>query len=150
LVIGEGAHRAELQRRFAAAGMGPETGAVTFTGGIPDAEKDALLPQCRVGLSLSREEGWGLAVTEFLAFGMPVVAMRIPVFEEVFPGHLDFVDMGDTKSAAQRILHWLDHPSEAREQAVRGRAFVERYDYRSVADRELEVMAEKSRRCSGR
>ena len=150
LVIGEGAHRAELQRRFAAAGMGPETGAVTFTGGIPDAEKDALLPQCRVGLSLSREEGWGLAVTEFLAFGMPVVAMRIPVFEEVFPGHLDFVEMGDTKSAAQRILHWLDHPSEARKQAVRGRAFVERYDYRSVADRELEVMAEKSRRCSGR
>lgn len=140
LVIGEGAHRAELQRRFAAAGMGPETGAVTFTGGIPDAEKDALLPQCRVGLSLSREEGWGLSVTEYLAFGLPVVAMRLPVFDQVFPGQLDLVDQGDAAAAAARVLHWLGQPEAARAQAVRGRAFVERYDYRAVAEQELAAL----------
>jgi glycosyltransferase involved in cell wall biosynthesis len=140
LVIGEGAHRAELQRRFAAAGMGPETGAVTFTGGIPDPEKDALLPQCRVGLSLSREEGWGLSVTEYLAFGLPVVAMRLPVFDQVFPGHLDLVDQGDAPAVAERVLHWLANPEAAREQAVRGRTFVERYDYRAVAEQELAAL----------
>lgn len=149
LVIGEGAHRAELQRRFAAAGMGPETGAVTFTGGIPDPEKDALLPQCRVGLSLSREEGWGLSVTEYLAFGLPVVAMRLPVFDQVFPGQLDLVDQGDATAAAERVLQWLERPEAAREQAMRGRSFVERYDYRAVAEQELAALAAGCRQRRG-
>jgi hypothetical protein len=38
------------------------------------------------------------------------------------------------------VLHWLEHPAEAREQAVRGRAFVERYDYRTVAGQELAAL----------
>lgn len=150
LVIGEGAHRAELQRRFVALGLGPETGAVQFTGGIPDTEKDALLPRCRVGLSLSREEGWGLAVTEYLAFGLPVVAMQLPVFDQVFPGQLDVVPQADTSAAAARVIHWLEHPADAREQAVRGRAFVERYDYRTVAGQELAALEDGVKRRANR
>jgi glycosyltransferase involved in cell wall biosynthesis len=140
LVVGEGAQRAELQRRFAALGLTPDNGAVTFTGGIPDSEKDALLPQCRVGLSLSREEGWGLSITEYLAFGLPVVAMHLPIFDQVFPEQLDLVPLGDTAAAAVRVLHWLEHPDQTRTQAVRGRAFVERYDYRSIAAAELAAL----------
>lgn len=140
LVIGEGAHRAELQRRFAALGMTPENGVVTFTGGISDAEKDALVPQCHVGLSLSREEGWGLSVTEYLAVGLPVVAMHLPIFDQVFPGQLDLVPLGDTDRAAQRVLHWLDNPEEVRAQAARGRTFVESYDYRAIAEAELAAL----------
>ncbi len=150
LVIGEGAHRAELQRRFAAFGMTPENGAVTFTGGIPDPEKDALLPQCRVGLSLSREEGWGLSVTEYLAFGLPVVAMHLPIFDQVFPGQLDLVPLGDPLKAAERVNHWLDHPEAALEQAIRGRAFVERYDYRAIAAAELTALEQAVARRSAR
>ena len=152
-MIGEGAHRAELQRRFAALGLTPENGAVTFTGGIPDPEKDALLPQCRVGLSLSREEGWGLSVTEYLAFGLPVVAMHLPIFDQVFPGQLDLVPLGDPLKAAERVAYWLMHPEEARGQAGRGRAFVERYDYRVIAAAELaaleQAVAQKKARQRG-
>lgn len=142
LVIGEGPHREELQRQFAAAGLGPETGAVTFTGGIPDPEKDALVPQCRVGLSFSREEGWGLSVTECLAFGMPVVAMHLPIFDQVFSGQLDLVPQSDTARCVERIVYWLEHPDEARAQAERGRRFVERYDYREIAAAELRALEE--------
>lgn len=140
LVIGEGPHREELRRRFVAAGMGDETGAVTFTGGIPDAEKDALLPSCRVGLSLSREEGWGLSVTEFLAVGMPVVAMEVPVFRDVFPGQLDLVPQRDPASAASRVLHWLEDPAASRTRAALGREFIARYDHREVAEKEMEAL----------
>lgn len=140
LIIGEGAHREELQRRFAALGMTPENGAVMFTGGISDAEKDALLPQCRVGLSLSREEGWGLSVTEYLAVGLPVVAMHLPIFDHVFPGQLDLVPLGDAPRAAIRVLHWLEQPEAARRQAEQGRRFVERYDYRAIAEAELAAL----------
>ena len=45
---------------------------VTFTGGIPEKEKNDLLCRSRIGLSLSFEEGWGLSINEFLATGIPV------------------------------------------------------------------------------
>jgi len=149
LIIGDGPHREELQRRLSGCGLGPETGAVTFTGGIADAEKNRLLPRCRVGLSLSREEGWGLSVTEFLAVGLPVVAMEVPVFREVFPGQLDLVPQEDTTAAATRLLHWLNHPEAAMARGKAGREFVRQYDHRSVADREmaaLEAAVVKSRK----
>lgn len=140
LIIGDGAQREELQRRLLSAGLGPETGAVTFTGGIDDAEKNRLLPQCRVGLSLSREEGWGLSVTEFLAVGLPVVAMEVPVFRDVFPGQLDLVPTGDIAATTDRLLHWLTHPAAAIQRGLAGREFVRQYDHREVARREMDAL----------
>ncbi len=140
LIIGEGPHREELCRRLEAAGIGPSSGATTFTGGISDAEKNRWLPGCAIGLSLSREEGWGLSVTEFLAVGLPVVAMEVPVFREVFPGQLDLVPRGDTTSMARRILHWIEHPEMAQAQAKAGREFICRYDHREVARREMAAL----------
>jgi glycosyltransferase involved in cell wall biosynthesis len=136
LVVGEGPHRAALAARFAEAGL---TDAVHLVGGIGEAEKNALLARCRVGLSLSREEGWGLSVNEFLAVGLPVVAMEVPVFRHVFPDQLDLVPQGDVPAAARRVLAWLGDPRAARERGVAGRAFVSRYEHRSVARREMTI-----------
>jgi len=137
LVIGEGPDRAEVQRQCAAAGLGDS---VVFTGGITDPEKNRLMAQCRVGLSLSREEGWGLSVTECLGFGMPVVAMHLPIFDHVFPGQLDLVPMGDTTRAAERVLHWLSDDAARIARGREGRAFAERYDYAPVARAEMAAL----------
>ncbi|MBX3731577.1 MAG: glycosyltransferase family 4 protein [Verrucomicrobiae bacterium] len=148
LVIGEGPDRAELERRCTTAGFGDR---IHFTGGIADAEKNRLMSRCRVGLSLSREEGWGLSVTECLGFGMPVVAMHLPIFDHVFPGQVDLVPMGDTARAAARVVHWLADDAARLQQSRRGRDFVEQYDYAPVAQAEMEaleagVAAHRSRR----
>jgi glycosyltransferase involved in cell wall biosynthesis len=142
LVIGEGPHRVELAERFQKAGLAAN---VEFTGAIPGTRKDALLPTCRIGLSFSREEGWGLSVNEFLALGMPVVAMDLPVFHKVFPDQLDLVPPRDTDAAADRILYWLDQPREARQRGIDGREFVRRYDHRSVAAHEATILGEAIR-----
>lgn len=142
LVIGDGPHRAELERRFQQAGLDTN---VLLTGAIPESRKLELLARCRIGLSLSREEGWGLSVNEFLAFGMPVVAMDLPVFRRIFPDQLDLVPPRDAQAAAARILHWLAHPDEARARGVAGRGFIQRYDHRSVAATEAALLAQAIR-----
>ena len=139
LVIGEGPHRAELMARFAAAGL---SDAVHCSGPVSEPEKVALVSRARVGLSLSREEGWGLSVNEFLAAGLPVVAMEVPVFRSVFPDQLDLVPQKDIPAAASRILHWLGHPEESRRRGVAGREFVQRYDHRRVAATEIGILSE--------
>jgi glycosyltransferase involved in cell wall biosynthesis len=138
LVIGEGPHRAELMARFEAAGL---AGGVHCSGPVSESEKVALVSRARVGLSLSREEGWGLSVNEFLAAGLPVVAMEVPVFRSVFPGQLDLVPQKDITATAARVLYWLDHPEEARRQGVSGREFVQRYDHRRVAAEEIGILS---------
>ena len=113
---------------------------VTFTGGVGETEKNTLLVQARVGLSLSFEEGWGLSINEFLGAGLPVVAYDLPIFGQVFPGQLDLVKPGDRSGAAKKVLALLEDELQQREQGGRGRDFVARYDYRKVAQVELQAL----------
>jgi glycosyltransferase involved in cell wall biosynthesis len=138
LVIGEGPHRSRMESAFAELGLSKR---VTFTGGIGEAQKNDLLPQARIGLSLSFEEGWGLSINEFLGAGLPVVAYDLPIFHHVFPEQLDLVPLGDRTDAARRILALLADPERQHTQGRRGREFVARYDFRAVAAAELAALA---------
>ena len=100
------------------------------------------MSQARVGLSLSFEEGWGLSVNEFLATGIPVVAYGLPIFDSVFPNQLIKVPIGDKSAAAREIVALLDSPARQRELGLRGREFVQRYDFRNVARQELAALSE--------
>ena len=137
VVIGEGPHRKVVEAEFAAAGLADN---VEFTGGIPEKQKNDLLARARVGLSLSSEEGWGLAVNEYLACSLPVVAYDLPVFREVFPNCLEDVPQGDWEKAASKIVSLLKDANRCRERGQAGREFVQRYDYREMAREELAVL----------
>ncbi|MCL5096301.1 MAG: glycosyltransferase family 4 protein [Candidatus Omnitrophica bacterium] len=139
LVIGEGPQRQRIEDAFREMGI---HSSVTFTGGIGEEEKNARLAQCRVGMSLSFEEGWGLSITEFLAAGLPVVAYELPVFGLVFPGQLDLVKAGDKQRLARQILALLNDEARRRSRGQQGRKFIERYDYRQVARNELASLEE--------
>jgi glycosyltransferase involved in cell wall biosynthesis len=140
-IVGEGPHRKQLAQEFEKLGMGPESNAVHFSGGVSDEEKNRILGLSRIGLSLSREEGWGLSVTEFLAAGLPVVAMEIPIFHDVFPNQFDMVPMGATSEMAKRILFWLDRPLEISASAPKRRAFAEGHSHHTVARAEFDLLA---------
>ena len=133
-VIGEGPHRTAVMEQFAVRKL---MAGVEFTGAIGEADKNRLLAEARLGLSLSSEEGWGLAVNEYLASELPVVAYDLPVFREVFPEVLYSVPLKDKRAAAQAILHLLDNRTDRMTLGRQGRELVQRYDYRAMAREEL-------------
>ncbi len=137
LVIGEGPHRPDTQKLIDEAGL---SGTVTFAGGVPEKEKNRLLAASSIGLSLSYEEGWGLSVTEYLAAGLPVAAYDLPVFQSEFEGHLTLHTRGDQDAVAQTLVDWLLNPTVAEQVGKKGREFVHRFDYRTVAQEELDLM----------
>jgi glycosyltransferase involved in cell wall biosynthesis len=137
LVIGEGPHRPRTEQMFKEAGL---WSSVTFTGGISEEEKNRLLCQSRLGLTLSYEEGWGLSINEFLGAGLPVIGYELPIYHQVFPGRLELVKPGDKAEAARKILALLEDQPRQRELGRGGRKFVERYDYRKVAQEEFKVL----------
>ena len=107
------------------------------TGGIGEEDKIRLLAESRLGLSLSSEEGWGLAVNEYLASELPVVAYDLPVFQEVFPDVLHSVSLGDKTAASRVILELLADPAAREAMGRQGRELAQRYDYRAMAREEL-------------
>jgi glycosyltransferase involved in cell wall biosynthesis len=59
---------------------------VRFLGRVDDAERDRHYRSCRLLLQPSTREGFGLAAVEAAAAGVPVLALRGTVIEELFPG----------------------------------------------------------------
>ena len=137
LLVGEGPHRAACEAVMNAAG---HRESVRFTGAVDEASKNELLAAARVGLSLSYEEGWGLSVMEYLAFGLPVVAYQLPVFETVFPAQFILTPLGKPEALADAVAELLDRPEEIKSRGEQGRAFVKRYDHRKVALDELKLL----------
>jgi glycosyltransferase involved in cell wall biosynthesis len=149
---------ARVRRRVAEAqlvmvGTGPERGpatalaerigvadAVEWRGFVSEAEKRRILAQSRVLLAPSYEEGWGIAVCEALAGGVPVVAYRHPVLDEVFGDAYLAVSPGDVDGLAELAARVLTDASYAEERSQAGRVTAERYDVRRVAELELEAI----------
>lgn len=139
LIIGEGPHRHKSQKGFRERGI---DASANFVGGISEREKNHLLAQSRIGLSLSYEEGWGLSATEYLASGIPVVAYDLPVFRNEFQGHLHLCPTGNVKEVAKALIKLMGNQKAIETFGKRGREFVRRFDYRLAAEKELALMQE--------
>jgi glycosyltransferase involved in cell wall biosynthesis len=113
---------------------------VEWRGFVSEAEKRRVLAESRVLIAPSYEEGWGIAVCEALAAGVPVVAYRHPVLDEVFGDAYLAATPGDVDGLADLAVRVLGDPRYAEERSDLGRATAERYDVAHVAEVELEAI----------
>jgi glycosyltransferase involved in cell wall biosynthesis len=74
-VVGVGPERESLEHQAEALGLGD---AVVFHGRVSDEERDAILDQSWIFLSASQREGWGVAVLEAAAHGVPALVRDVP------------------------------------------------------------------------
>jgi glycosyltransferase involved in cell wall biosynthesis len=128
----ERAHGMRLAERLSVAG------AVDWPGFVSEDAKRRVLDQSRVLLAPSYEEGWGIAVCEALASGVPVVAYRHPVLDELFDGAYLAATPGDIGGLARLAVRVLTDDALADDFSARGRATAARYDVTRVAEHELE------------
>lgn len=80
-IVGKGPQRDQLAQLASRLGI---TDAVTFHGFVSHEEKVRLLNQAELFVFASKQEGFGLALLEAMAAGLPVVARKLPVYEEFF------------------------------------------------------------------
>jgi len=130
-IAGEGELRAELERLAE-----PFGDHIVFLGEV--SEIPDLLASFAVFAFPSQYEGFGLAVIEAQAAGVPVVATPVGAIREtVVDGETGYVvPVGDAAALAERIVHVLDHPDEARRVAAEAQRRVrDRYsEQRMVAE----------------
>lgn len=88
----------------------------------------------------SHEEGWGIAIAEAMACGLPAVAYDLPVYLEVFPEGMLMVPINNIKRFSDEILSLLANEEKRYVLGKKGRALVSIYDWNQVAARELSIM----------
>jgi len=79
---GEPVYKDSLKRLATELGLATR---VSFAGAVNAERRSDLLQMAKIFLFPSSEEGWGIAIAEAMASGLPCVTYDLPVFREVFP-----------------------------------------------------------------
>lgn len=91
---------AEILRRMQAES---KRGRITYFSSVNDSFLGKLVERAKFGLVLSRGEGYGLPIFEFLASGLSVVATDLPVFREIAPIGPRYIPYGDVQALHEAI-----------------------------------------------
>lgn len=102
-------------------------------GFLPADEYYAKLKEGRILFAPSHEEGWGMAVCEAMAAGLPVAAYDLPVYGRIYGDAFSPVPRFDTSVFAQSIARLLDDPDTFEKYRAKGLACAARYDWDAIA-----------------
>jgi phosphatidylinositol alpha-1,6-mannosyltransferase len=140
IVVGDGPLRAELENLARECGV---AGAITFTGSLPDAERDAWLSRSHVFTMPSRlpaggsgGEGFGIVYLEAAALGLPVVAGAVGgALDAVVEGQTGLlVDPEDPEAVAAALSALLLDPARAAALGAAGAARAAEMTWRRHAE----------------
>ncbi|MEM2961165.1 MAG: glycosyltransferase, partial [Candidatus Bathyarchaeia archaeon] len=138
IIIGSGLDLMELNRTVKELDLENN---IIIKGPCSDRDMYTLMKGSKVFIFPSRFEGWGLAVAEALACGLPVVCYDIPALHEVFQGcaSVFLVPLGNIDMLASTTLRLLEM-KETRELAEISKKYVKRFSWKKVAKRDLEII----------
>jgi glycosyltransferase involved in cell wall biosynthesis len=103
-----------------------------LTGFIEKDEVYNILKSAKIFLCTDHENGWGLAVCEAMASGLPVVSYDIDIFGSVYEKGFKSVKLFDTNSFADAINHLLDNEKERAALAKQAVSQAQEFDHKNV------------------
>jgi glycosyltransferase involved in cell wall biosynthesis len=118
---------------------------IIFTGYFPDSKLPKLYQAADVFAFSTFYENLPFAVLEALSTGLPVVTTNVGGIPEMIEsGRNGFlVQPFNAKELADRVLYYLEHPTEASEMALLARkTILERFDWRLIVKKVLKVYDE--------
>ncbi|WP_049998613.1 glycosyltransferase family 4 protein [Halococcus sediminicola] len=141
-VAGDGPARERLEQMVEELDL---DGCVTVHGFVDEERKIELLNRAELFVFASTQEGFGIVLLEAMAAGLPVVAKRLPVYEDFFVdgenGYLIQDDGSGTDEFADAIQQLLDAPAIEEETKARNMRTAEHYSWNAVTDQTEAVLA---------
>jgi glycosyltransferase involved in cell wall biosynthesis len=92
--------------------LGPLREKIHVLSDVGDAQLRWCFKNASFSLFPSIAEGWGLGVSESLAYGLPVIHSDIPVLHEVSQGLMPVAAPRDIETWASKIAVFLNEPSQ--------------------------------------
>lgn len=140
LIIGSGLEFNSVRERIALYGLENK---VLLRKRCSDRELYGLLKSSQVFVFPSLFEGWGIAVAEALACGLPVVAYDIPALREIFGKckSMFLVPVKDLESMTSNVLDILNaKENERNELRSYSKSFSKQFLWKRVAEKDMELL----------
>ena len=139
-IIGGGSSEAKsfLKKKINSFGLEKK---VVLLGFLGDKKAYPILKSGKVFLFPSHEEGWGIAIAEAMACGLPVVSWDLPVFKEIFENYTVQIKENDIRLFSKKVVELLKHDTLREKAGMDGKEFIKKYSWDSVAAKELEIIS---------
>jgi glycosyltransferase involved in cell wall biosynthesis len=147
VLLGSGPEETALRGQAAVLGIAP---AVEFAGRVPEATKLAFYAGAEMLVSASLMEGFGLAVGEAMACGLPVVAAASGSLPEIVAGEVTglLVAPGDVDALTAAMLRLLREPQTRQALAAAGPPRIDRrFRWERATRQTLQVYEETLASC---
>jgi len=112
---------------------------IDLLGYLENEKAYPILKSGKVFLVPSHEEGWGIAIAEAMACGLPVVSWNLPAFQEVFGDKTMQIEENNIDLFSKKIIALLKNEAERERIGKIGEEFAKKYSWERVAERELEI-----------
>ncbi len=113
---------------------------VTMSGFLADDDIRRAFDSSKIFVMPSKREGFGLAVAEAMARGVPCVLTQLPSLEENFGDSALYVAEPNPESWAHAILRLLDDENVMNQMSESGKTRARRFRWQEVARREAFAM----------
>lgn len=113
---------------------------IALLGFVEDEKAHPILKSGKVFLFPSHEEGWGIAIAEAMVCGLPVVSWDLPVYKEIFEDYTMQIKENDLDLFSNKVLEFLKNDAMRKKVGENGKAFIKKYSWENVAEKELEII----------
>jgi len=140
LIVGDGLELSTVKERILTSDL---TNNVHARGRCSEDELYSLLKSSRIFIFPSLFEGWGIAVAEALACGLPVVAYDIPALREVFGNcsSVFLVPLKNLESITSTVLDVLaSNGKKMKELSKCSRLYARRFDWEKISKQDLHLL----------
>lgn len=110
---------------------------IFLLGVVPDDKKYENIKAGRISISTSYEEGWGIALCETMACGLPVVAYALDAYKVFGDEAIIKVPVGDKKSFAEAIVRLLSDDLLRNTMGKKAVEVANRFSWEEIARTEL-------------
>ena len=107
---------------------------------VPESDKFALLKTGKLFLFPSYEEGWGIAICEAMACGLPVVAYDLPAYRNVFKQGMVRVPVGNKKEMAMEVIKLFEDKDYRERLSNNAMIQAYKYDWNKTIDEEMNIL----------
>lgn len=113
---------------------------IDILGFLENDESFSIIKNSRVFIFPSHEEGFGIAIAEAMACGVPVISWNLPVYKEIFEDNCIQIEENNMGLFAEKTLEFMDN-SDARINLIeKAKKIVDKYSWDLISKKHLEIL----------